>query len=62
MLVQGVRPMSFLAMVGCVVAIDIAAKLAGEKTITRVLRDNKAEAAIGLLWLAVHVFGADDDQ
>lgn len=53
--------MSFLVLVGAIAAIDIAAKLAGEKTITQVLRDNKAEAAIGMLWLAVHVFGANDE-
>lgn len=48
--------MSFLALVGAVVAIDIAAKATGDKTISEVLRDNRLEAAIGMAWLAVHVF------
>lgn len=48
--------MSVLVLVGAIVAIDLAAKATGEKTISEVLRDNKSEAAIGLLWLAVHVF------
>lgn len=51
--------MSFLALVGAVVAIDIVAKVADAKTITQVLRDNRGEAAIGLLWLTVHIYKSE---
>jgi hypothetical protein len=51
--------MALLALVGSVVVIDVAAKLAGHDTITRILRRNRAEAAIGVLWLAVHVLKED---
>lgn len=47
--------MSVLLLVGSVVAIDLGAKLAGRDTITAELRRNRAEALIGVLWLAVHV-------
>lgn len=52
--------MSFLVLVGAVVAIDLAAKATGGKTITAVLRDNRGEAAIGLLWLTVHVMKREE--
>lgn len=48
--------MALLALVGAVVGIDIAAKLTGQATITEILRRNRDEACIGILWLAVHVF------
>jgi len=51
--------MSLLALVGSVVAIDVAAKVAGGDTITAVLRRNRAEAFIGIAWLAVHVAKRD---
>lgn len=51
--------MSFLALVGAVVAIDLAAKVTGGKTITAVLRANKGEAAIGLVWLTVHIYKSE---
>lgn len=47
--------MALLALVGAVVGIDIAAKLTGQDTITRILRRNRAEAYIGIVWLIVHV-------
>ena len=47
--------MALLALVGAVVGIDIAAKLTGQPTITDILRRNRDEAVIGLVWLAVHV-------
>jgi hypothetical protein len=47
--------MSFLVMVGAIVAIDIAAKVYGVPTITQTLRNNRDEAMIGLVWLGVHV-------
>jgi hypothetical protein len=50
---------SLLALVGAVVAIDVAAKLTGGDTITAVLRRNRAEALIGVLWLVVHVCKED---
>lgn len=53
--------MSLLALVGAVVAIDVAAKLTHQDTITAVLRRNRAEAFIGVLWLAVHVAKEDAD-
>lgn len=45
------RPNPILALVGAVVVIDTIAP----ETITKVLRRNRAEAYIGILWLAVHV-------
>lgn len=51
--------MPVLALVGAVVAIDVAAKLSGGDTITAVLRRNRAEAFIGIAWLAVHVARRD---
>lgn len=51
--------MSFLALVGAVVAIDIVAKTVGDRTITQVLRENRGEAAIGLAWLIVHVYKSE---
>lgn len=51
--------MAFLALVGAVVGIDIAAKVSGHDTITAVLRRNRLEASIGLVWLTVHVMGRD---
>jgi hypothetical protein len=47
--------MPVLALVGSIVAIDVVAKLAGQDTITDVLRRNRAETFIGIAWLAVHV-------
>lgn len=47
--------MALLTLVGAVVGIDIAAKLTGQATITDILRRNRAEAYIGLVWLLVHI-------
>lgn len=47
--------MALLALVGAVVGIDVVAKLTRQDTITRILRRNRAEAYIGILWLIVHV-------
>lgn len=47
--------MALLALVGAVVGIDIAAKLTGQATITEILRRNRDEACIGLVWLALHI-------
>lgn len=44
-----------LALVGAVVVIDAVAPT----TITAVLRKHKTEAALGLLWLAVHILWED---
>jgi hypothetical protein len=44
-----------LALVGAVVGIDVVAKLAGRDTITAILRRNRDEALVGLLWLAIHI-------
>lgn len=54
--------MALLALVGSVVAIDIVAKLAGQDTITSILRRNRAEAFIGIVWLAVHVSKREREQ
>lgn len=51
--------MSFLALVGAVVTIDIAAKLTKHDTITAILRRNRAEALIGVTWLTVHILGGE---
>jgi len=51
--------MALLALVGAVVAIDVAAKLARQDTITAILRRNRAEAFIGIAWLTVHVAKKD---
>jgi hypothetical protein len=40
-----------LALVGAIVVIDVVSPV----TITAVLRRNRAEAYIGLAWLAVHI-------
>lgn len=48
--------MAVLALVGAVVGIDVVAKLRGTPTITQVLRNNRDEAFIGLVWLTVHLF------
>lgn len=53
--------MSTLLLVAAVAGIDIGAKILGHSTITQELRRNKAEACIGLLWLAVHVLKEDRD-
>lgn len=51
--------MPVLLLIGAIVGIDIGAKLLGKDTITAVLRRNKAEAGVGLVWLAIHVFRRD---
>ena len=51
--------MAVLALVGAIVGIDVVAKLAKQDTITAILRRNKAEALIGVLWLTVHVCKED---
>lgn len=51
--------MALLALVGAIVGIDVAAKLTGQDTITGILRRNRAEALIGVLWLTVHVLKED---
>lgn len=43
--------MSVLLLAGAVVVIDIVCP----ETITKVLRRNRGEALIGVLWLAVHI-------
>jgi hypothetical protein len=45
-----------LLMVGAVVLIDLAC----EEAITTVLRRNRAEAALGIAWLALHVSKAPE--
>lgn len=52
--------MPVLALVGAVVAIDIAAKVVGGDTITAVLRRNRLEALIGVTWLTVHILRDGD--
>jgi hypothetical protein len=47
--------MGVLGLVAFVAAYDIAAKALGKDTITAELRRNRAEAFIGVAWLAVHV-------
>lgn len=44
-----------LALVGSVVVIDAVSP----KTISEVLRQHKVETALGLLWLAVHLFWSE---
>lgn len=52
--------MPVLALVGAVVAIDVAAKVVGGDTITAVLRRNRVEALIGVAWLTLHIMRRDD--
>jgi hypothetical protein len=52
------RPNPMLALIGAIVIIDAIFP----ETITTVLRRNRAEAYIGITWLALHVSHNDQEK